>query len=46
MRGGYYIFPLQLNSDSQIVVHSPFDGVRETIVKVLTSFADTHLPVR
>jgi capsular polysaccharide export protein len=35
----YYIFPLQLNSDAQIVVHSPFDSVRAAIVRVLTSFA-------
>ncbi|QBQ98333.1 capsule biosynthesis protein [Paraburkholderia pallida] len=35
----YYLFPLQLNSDSQIVVHSPFDGVRDAIEKVLLSFA-------
>ncbi|MFM0098651.1 capsular biosynthesis protein [Paraburkholderia nemoris] len=39
----YYIFPLQLNSDAQIVVHSPFDGVREAITKVLRSFAQ-HAP--
>ncbi|EUC14751.1 capsule biosynthesis protein [Paraburkholderia hospita] len=39
----YYIFPLQLNSDAQIVVHSPFDGVRQAIEKVLNSFA-WHAP--
>jgi capsular polysaccharide export protein len=39
----YYIFPLQLNSDAQIVVHSPFDGIRDTIKKVLHSFA-FHAP--
>jgi capsular polysaccharide export protein len=39
----YYIFPLQLNSDAQIVVHSPFEGVREAITRVLRSFA-THAP--
>ncbi|SPB15585.1 WcbO [Caballeronia novacaledonica] len=42
---GYYFFPLQLDADSQIVVHSPFDGVHETIRKVLTSFAD-NAPAR
>ncbi|MGF6374780.1 capsular polysaccharide export protein [Paraburkholderia sp. RAU6.4a] len=47
----YYIFPLQLNSDAQIVVHSPFEGVREAITRVLTSFAhqapaDTWLVVK
>lgn len=35
----YYMFPLQLNSDSQIVVHSPFDGICEAISVVLHSFA-------
>ncbi|WP_090687147.1 capsule biosynthesis protein [Paraburkholderia phenazinium] len=39
----YYIFPLQLNSDAQIVVHSPFNGVRDAIEKVLRSFA-RHAP--
>ncbi|MFM0161103.1 capsule biosynthesis protein [Paraburkholderia sediminicola] len=39
----YYIFPLQLNSDAQIVVHSPFDGVRDAIDRVLNSFA-RHAP--
>ncbi|KAF1017864.1 MAG: capsular biosynthesis protein [Burkholderia sp.] len=35
----YYLFPLQLNSDAQIVVHSPFEGVREAIDYVVRSFA-------
>ncbi|GAB7540204.1 capsular biosynthesis protein [Burkholderia sp. 3C] len=35
----YYLFPLQLNSDAQIVVHSPFEGVREAIEHVIRSFA-------
>jgi capsular polysaccharide export protein len=40
----YYLFPLQLNSDSQIVVHSPFGGgVREAIERVMRSFAQ-HAP--
>jgi capsular polysaccharide export protein len=39
----YYLFPLQLNSDAQIVVHSPFDGVRDAIDKVMSSFA-RHAP--
>ncbi|MBC8739247.1 capsular biosynthesis protein [Paraburkholderia sp. UCT31] len=47
----YYIFPLQLNSDAQIVVHSPFSGVREAIGKVVESFAryapaDTWLVIK
>lgn len=39
----YYLFPLQLNSDAQIVVHSPFDGIRDAIEKVMSSFAQ-HAP--
>ena len=35
----YYLFPLQLNSDAQIVEHSPFESVREAIGTVLHSFA-------
>ncbi|CAN7479746.1 capsular biosynthesis protein [Caballeronia sp. LjRoot34] len=50
-KGGYYIFPLQLNSDAQIVVHSPFDSVRDAIEKILHSFArfapaDTEFVIR
>ncbi|ELW9526873.1 capsular biosynthesis protein [Burkholderia cenocepacia] len=36
----FYLFPLQLNSDSQIVAHSPFEGVRDAISMVLRSFAE------
>jgi capsular polysaccharide export protein len=39
----YYLFPLQLNSDAQIVVHSPFEGVCDAITKVIHSFA-LHAP--
>lgn len=39
----YYLLPLQLNSDSQIIVHSPFSGVREFIERVMRSFAQ-HVP--
>ncbi|RXV72939.1 capsular biosynthesis protein [Burkholderia stabilis] len=47
----YYLFPLQLNSDAQIVAHSPFDGVLAAIDQVLASFArharqDTHLVIK
>ncbi|MGF6916160.1 capsule biosynthesis protein [Paraburkholderia sp. 40] len=42
-RRPYYLFPLQLNSDSQIVAHSPFCGVREAIERVTRSFAQ-HAP--
>lgn len=39
----YFLFPLQLDSDYQIRVHSDFAAMRPAIVKVLTSFA-THAP--
>ncbi|WP_175882152.1 capsular biosynthesis protein [Burkholderia sp. BCC0044] len=39
----YYLFPLQLNSDAQIVEHSPFEGIRDAIDYVLRSFA-RHAP--
>lgn len=42
-RRGYFLFPLQLNSDAQILVHSPFEGIREAIEYVLSSFA-LHAP--
>jgi capsular polysaccharide export protein len=35
----YYLFPLQLNSDAQITVHSPFDGIGHAIRVVIDSFA-------
>ena len=35
----YFLFPLQLNSDAQIIVHSPFDGVREAIRYTVESFS-------
>ncbi|EPZ85775.1 capsular biosynthesis protein [Burkholderia cenocepacia] len=41
----YYLFPLQLNSDAQIVAHSPFDGICAAISAVLRSFA-RHAPSR
>jgi capsular polysaccharide export protein len=42
-RRRYYILPLQLNSDAQIVFHSSFSGVKEVIAQVLASFA-RHAP--
>lgn len=39
----YMIFPLQLDSDYQIRLHSNFGGMRPAIVKVLASFAE-HAP--
>lgn len=35
----YYLFPLQLNSDVRIIVHSPFGGVRDAIDRGIWSFA-------
>jgi len=39
----FYLLPLQLNSDSQIQVHSPFEGIRQVIDDVLASFV-AHAP--
>lgn len=37
--GQYFLFPLQLSSDYQIRVHSPFSGMDEALEYVLSSFA-------
>jgi capsular polysaccharide export protein len=39
----YYLFPLQLDSDAQIRLHSPFAGIVEAMKLVLESFAN-HAP--
>lgn len=39
----YYLFPLQLDSDAQIRLHSPFAGIVEAMKMVLGSFAE-HAP--
>lgn len=39
----YFLFPLQLDSDAQIRLHSPFAGMLEPLKLVLQSFAD-HAP--
>ena len=39
----YYLFPLQLDCDSQIQVHSPFGGVAPAMERVIASFA-AHAP--
>jgi capsular polysaccharide export protein len=36
---GFFLLPLQLDSDYQIRVHSPFDGVRPFLERTLESFA-------
>jgi capsular polysaccharide export protein len=35
----YYVVPLQVNSDAQVIFHSPFTGVGEFAEKILLSFA-------
>lgn len=40
----YFLFPLQLNADSQIRTHSPFPDVIAAIETVLTSFHKTDFP--
>lgn len=47
----YFLFPLQLDSDSQVRRYSPFSGMKEAIAHVLTSFAHSapksmHLLIR
>ncbi|MCJ2188336.1 capsular biosynthesis protein [Novosphingobium sp. 2638] len=41
--GPYYLFPLQLDSDAQIRLHSPFAGMLPAIQMVIASFA-AHAP--
>jgi capsular polysaccharide export protein len=42
-KAGYFLFPLQLDSDAQIRLHSPFAGMSPAIELVLRSFAE-HAP--
>lgn len=47
----YFLFPLQLDADSQVRRYSPYSGMKEAMACVLTSFAqsapaDTHLIIR
>lgn len=39
----YFLFPLQLDSDAQIRLHSPFAGIADALRLVIESFA-THAP--
>lgn len=39
----YFLFPLQLDSDAQIRLHSPFAGIADALRLVIDSFA-THAP--
>ncbi len=50
-RAPYFLFPLQLDSDSQVRCYSPYSGMKEAIACVLTSFArsapkNSHLLIR
>lgn len=38
-KSDYFLFPLQLDSDAQIRLHSPFAGIAHALKDVLTSFA-------
>jgi capsular polysaccharide export protein len=40
----YFLFPLQLDSDAQIRLHSPFAGIADALQVVLTSFAEHAAP--
>ncbi len=47
----YFLFPLQLDADSQVRRYSPFSGMKEALACVLSSFAQsspqgTHLVIR
>ncbi|HZF82280.1 MAG TPA: capsular biosynthesis protein [Burkholderiaceae bacterium] len=42
-RDPYFLFPLQLDSDAQIRLHSPFAGIADALRLVVGSFA-THAP--
>jgi capsular polysaccharide export protein len=39
----YFLFPLQLDSDAQIRIHSPFAGIADALQMVIESFA-RHAP--
>jgi len=39
----YFLFPLQLDSDAQIRLHSPFAGIAHALRRVIGSFAE-HAP--
>ncbi|WP_395337656.1 capsular biosynthesis protein (plasmid) [Novosphingobium sp. BL-8H] len=47
----YFLFPLQLDSDAQIRLHSPFTGIGPALQKIVKSFAkhapaDTRLVIK
>lgn len=36
----FFLFPLQLDSDSQVRLYSPFSGMKSAIIHILASFAE------
>lgn len=42
-QAAYYLLPLQLNSDAQIIEHSKFSGIKDVILEVMQSFV-SHAP--
>lgn len=47
----FFLFPLQLNYDSQVVKHSSFDNIQQALLAVIQSFArhaqaDQHLIIK
>lgn len=43
LKGKYFLVPLQVHNDSQILIHSPFSDVKEFIELVIKSFS-RHAP--
>jgi len=43
LKGKYFLVPLQVHNDSQVVLYSPFEDVRDFIRSVITSFSK-HAP--
>lgn len=42
-RDRFFLFPMQLDTDSQVKVHSPFSGMTDALKEVIGSFAE-HAP--
>jgi len=43
LKGKYFLVPLQVHNDSQVIIHSPFKDVKEFIELVISSFSK-HAP--
>ncbi len=39
MRGNYFLVPLQVHNDSQIIIHSKYNEIEDFITEVMESFA-------